>query len=68
MLLPEQVVAEVREHYPDEEEGQSYWVDQVNTALLKGAFEEQQWREIKKHLDAHTVRYLKMAAAMLKRV
>jgi len=68
MLLPEQAMAEIREHYPDEEKEQEYWVDQVNKALLQAVFAGQQWSGVKKHLDDHTVRYLKMAAAMLKRV
>ena len=67
MLLPEQAMAEVREHYPEEEKEQEYWVGQVNKALFQSVFAGQQWSGVKKHLDDHIVRYLKMAAALLKR-
>lgn len=68
MLLPEQAMAEIREHYPEEEEDQEYWVGQVNMAFSQGIFSSQKWNGVKTHLDDHTVRYLKMATAMLRRV
>lgn len=57
MLLPEQAMAEIREHYPDEEEDQEYWVGQVNTVFFQGVFSAQKWNGVKSHLDDHTVRY-----------
>jgi hypothetical protein len=68
MLLPEQAMAEIREHYPDEEDAQKHWVGQVNKALFQGTHTGQKWNGVKQHLDNHTVQYLKMAAAMLKMV
>lgn len=67
MLLPEQTMAEMREHYPEEEADQVHWVEQVNKALLQGT-SGGKWDSVKSHLDDHTVRYLKMASAMLKQV
>lgn len=67
MLLPEQTMAEIREHYPEEEEDQAHWVQQVNRALLQGSLGGK-WDSVKKHLDDHTVRYLRLASAMLKKV
>lgn len=67
MLLPEQTMAEIREHYPEEAEDQAHWVQQVNKALLQGSLGGK-WNTVKGHLDDHTVRYLKLASAMLKKV
>lgn len=64
MELPDQIIQQVKEHYPNQGETHKHWSAKVNTAFttqnLNGS-----WTEFTKHIDSHTIDYLSMSVDLL---
>lgn len=64
MELPDQIINQIKSHYPNQNNTHQHWSQKINHAFasqnLNGS-----WKEFYAHIDAHTINYLSMSVDLL---
>lgn len=64
MELPEQIIRNIQENYPNQNSTHKHWSTQVNTAFMQQNLNGH-WQEFIQHIDSHTIDFLSMSADLL---
>lgn len=64
MELPESIISDIRENYPNQGNSHEHWSSKVNTAFMQQNLNGI-WNEFISHIDSHTISYLSMSADLL---
>lgn len=64
MGLPQDIIDQTTELYPDQPPTWQHWLNQVNTAFSSQNLNGQ-WQTFIQHIDGHTITYLTMSANLL---
>lgn len=64
MKLPDLIIREIKDNYPNQANSHSHWSAKVNTAFMQQNLNGT-WKEFIAHIDAHTISYLSMSADLL---
>jgi len=64
MELPELIILEIQDKYPNQKSTHNHWSTKVNTAFMQQNLNGQ-WQEFIQHIDSHTTDYLSMSADLL---
>lgn len=64
MELPDIIINEIRENYPNQSNTHKHWSAKVNQAFMQQNLNGQ-WKEFIAHIDDHTISYLSMTADLL---
>lgn len=64
MELPEQIITNIQDYYPNQGNTYKHWSQKVNAAFMQQNLNGQ-WNDFNKHIDSHTIDYLSMTADLL---
>lgn len=64
MELPEQIINQIKIHYPNQNNTHKHWSAKVNTAFAQQNLNGK-WSEFINHIDSHTIDYLSMSVDLL---
>lgn len=64
MSLPKQIIQELKDNYPTQENSWEYWEERVNKAFMSQNLNAT-WASFIDHIDHHTITYIKMSADLL---
>ena len=64
MELPNIIINQIKENYPNQVDSHSHWSETVNTAFMQQNLNGL-WHEFIVHIDYHTINYLSMSADLL---
>lgn len=64
MELPNQIISDIKENFPNQTNTYSHWSTQLNHAFLNQNVNGQ-WESFIKHIDQHSISYLQLSADLL---
>lgn len=64
MELPQIIIREIQDNYPNQVSTHEHWSQKVNTAFMQQNLNGK-WSEFMQHIDSHTLNYLSMSADLL---
>ena len=64
MELPHQVINDIQNNFPNQNNSHKHWSAKVNTAFTQHDLNGQ-WNKFIQHIDEHTINYLTMSVDLL---
>lgn len=64
MELPNQVISDIKEYYPNQGNTHNHWSSNVNKGFMQQHLNSQ-WNGFIANIDAHTIDYLKISEDLL---
>lgn len=64
MELPAQIIAIVKEHFPDQIDTCNHWSSQLHNAFLNQTLNGQ-WQSFRQQIDSHTLMYLQLTSSLI---